>query len=75
MLIVVTWLTTLREYAYGPAEGMSSMLFTFTTSRFSGSFVEVAWKKGIVIFDRNAPSGFVRLMISLLPVTTTPLTS
>ena len=50
------------------------MLPTFTTSRSSGSLVEVAWKNGIVIFDRNEPSGLVRLMISLLPRTRTPVT-
>ena len=33
------------------------MLPTFTTSRSSGSFVEVAWKNGIVIVERNLPSG------------------
>jgi hypothetical protein len=36
--------------------------------------VEVAWKNGIVIFERKDPSGFVRLMISRLPFTRTPLT-
>jgi hypothetical protein len=47
---------------------------TFTTSRVSGSLVEVAWKKGIVIFVMNVPSGFVRLMMSRLPLTRTPRT-
>src|SRR4029450_1232974 len=53
---------------------MSLMLSTSTISRSMGSFVEVAWKNGIVIFDKKVPSGFVRLMISRLPLTRTPLT-
>ena len=50
------------------------MLSTFTISRSSGSLVEVAWKNGIVSFDRNVPSGLVRLMISRFPLTRTPRT-
>ena len=47
---------------------------TLTTSFVSGTLKEVAWKNGMVIFAMNVPSGFVRLMVSLLPLTTTPLT-
>ena len=53
---------------------MAPMFGTLTTSLSIGSFVEVAWKNGIVIFAMNVPSAFVRLMISLLPLTTAPLT-
>src|SRR5262249_3844198 len=61
-------------YAYGPAEGIDLMPLTLSTSFVSGSFVEVAWKKGIVIFDMNVPSAFCRWMTSLLPFAVTPLT-
>ena len=74
-LIEVSLLTSFRVYVYGPADGRSFALLTSTTSRSSGSFVEVAWKNGIVIFDRKLPSGRVRLMINLLPRTLTPRTS
>jgi hypothetical protein len=40
----------------------------------SGSFEDVAWKNGIVIFERNVPSPLVRLTTSLLPLTWTPET-
>jgi hypothetical protein len=50
------------------------VLLTVTTSRLSGSFDEVAWKNGIVIFDMKVPSALVRLMMSLLPLTWTPRT-
>ena len=50
---------------------MSLML---TTSLSSGSFGEVAWKNGIVIFDMNVPSALVRRIFSLLPLAVTPLT-
>jgi len=45
-----------------------------TTSFVSGTFFEVAWKNGIVIFDMNVPSAFVRRTTSLLPLEVTPLT-
>jgi hypothetical protein len=48
------------------------MLLTSTTSRSRGSFVGVAWKNGIVIFERNVPSGSSRSTISLLPRARTP---
>jgi hypothetical protein len=35
---------------------------------------EVAWKNGIVIFARNVASGFVRRIVSLLPLAVTPRT-
>ena len=41
------------------------MLPMLTTSRVSGSFLEVAWKNGIAIVDRNLPSGLLRSTISL----------
>ena len=34
----------------------------------------MAWKNGIVIFERNVPSPLVRLTMSLLPLTWTPET-
>ena len=49
-------------------------MVTLTTSLVSGSFVEVAWKNGMVIFAMNVPSALVSLMISLLPLAMTPLT-
>ena len=41
------------------------MLSTFTTSRSSGSFVEVAWKNGIVRIGTSVSLGRFRSMISL----------
>src|SRR5262245_46871667 len=63
-----------RENAYGPADGADLTLLMLSISFVRGTFVEVAWKKGIENFDRNVPSCFVRWMISLLPLTTAPLT-
>src|SRR6266571_9384153 len=54
---------------YGPAEGYAP-----TTSCVNGSLVEVAWKNGIEILERNVVSGLFNRMISLLPLTTTPPT-
>ena len=65
----VSWLTSFRDMTYGPAEGRSAGLLTLTTSLSIGSFVEVAWKNGMVIFAMNVPSARVRLMMSLLPLT------
>jgi hypothetical protein len=38
------------------------------------TFRLVAWKNGVASFARKAPSGFVSLTMSLLPLTTTPET-
>src|SRR3954454_18740569 len=64
----------LRENAYGPADGICLMLPTVETSLLNGIFVEVAWKNGIVILAMKVPSGLLRWMVSLLPLTTAPLT-
>jgi hypothetical protein len=68
--IEVCAFTSFRVNEYGPADG-----YELVTSCVSGSFVEVAWKNGIVSFKRNEPSGFIRRMISVCgPFTLTPLT-
>ena len=51
------------------------MLVTSTTSRSSGSFVEVAWKNGIARIEMRFPLGRFSSMMSLFPRTRTPRTS
>jgi hypothetical protein len=55
--------------AYGPADG-----YALTTSRESGSVRDVAWKNGIVSFERKVPSGFVSRITRRWPFAVTPET-
>ena len=67
--ISVSAFTSFRVNRYGPADGYAPV-----TSCVSGTFVDVAWKNGIVSLVRNEASARVSRMISRLPFAVTPLT-